>query len=418
MLIFVFLFSINVYGDTSYSVTTPYDAPPTADEMRAMIYSCTGLSYPDYYFYAHDPKYSNRKLTTYYVFIQSNWCLIPSDNTFSSSACGREICYASIAKLKSDNSVSLSDSTSAFRYYESSGGLLRHLDSYYFYLHTDDNSLCTCSFEANGGWSDYLIPICSSLDNATAWLQHEDAGYLVNGELFIEVPVPEDVAMYEASEEQNIYLYWENSEGFPEGVTSITDNSMQTWIEYGYYYKNVNDEWKFITGDVVEDILPYNRRTQYNISTAPLDGYETGAIIGRIQNKWTLGGIGEALPSPYVEFFYIPYLNEYYVYYYDDEGNYIKMNSYPLNDYGSKNDAFTGGVVPNSDLMVSSPADSDVDYNFFSYLFNGFGLLGNNGIVAAIGSFFTYLPKELMALLIGGVAAVIGVAIFKYFAKA
>ncbi len=258
--------------------------------------------------------------------------------------------------------------------------------------------------------------LAADYDSAAAYLTTRDLIYLENAENYVDVPAPHDIALYEASNENNIYLYWENTEGISYEVDSITDNSKQTWIEYGYYYENISGEEKLITDDLMFDILPYSRRDQYCIDLAPLEGFENGMVIGTIYNKWSLGGIGSLIESPRVEFFYIPYLDEYHIYYYDEDGNELKLNTYPVNDYGDYNSSFTGGIKPESDLLA--PAEgANGEYDFFDYIASGFGLLGSHGLISLIASLFSFFPPEIFMIITAGISAVVGVAVWHMFVK-
>lgn len=58
--------------------------------------------------------------------------------------------------------------------------------------------------------------------------------------------------------------------------------------------------------------------------------------------------------------------------------------------------------------------DSDIDYggNFLGYLKNGFGLLGDNGLLSLFSAVFFYIPSWLWTLIGSGIAAVIFVTVF------
>ena len=247
------------------------------------------------------------------------------------------------------------------------------------------------------------VPMCASEEYALLYFTTMDYQYLENAEQFVDVPAPEDVGLYEASEENNLYLYWENSLGFSSDYEEVADYTKRTYIEWGYFYYNSSGELVQFSDTYSIDWL-YCRRGQQAISLEALEQYETGVVVGHLYNYFSVGGY-----SANVMFSYQKENGVSQITYYDEDGNILVAREYNTSDYGVKNEAFTGGLTPISTIAEAS----DGEYGFLSYIVNAFNLAGNNGVIALIGSCFSFIPQPILYILYGFVAVAVLVALFK-----
>lgn len=204
------------------------------------------------------------------------------------------------------------------------------------------------------------FPYCSSEENALAYFRTMDSSYLENFDRFIDVPAPRNVSVYKASEEHNIYLYWEQKHN------DLTDYNLRTCIDVHYYYKDSNGNIVSLAGDDIDITDTYwdvetVERNQQAISYEPLLLYDTGYMEIDIYNDHTADG-GHIVQSDVVTLSYFPKTDEFKKQVFD-----IKDNSYDdsvltgiVNDYGSKNDSFIGGNPIVSDVV--KPIDGDYGF--------------------------------------------------------
>ena len=97
-------------------------------------------------------------------------------------------------------------------------------------------------------------------------------------------------------------------------------------------------------------------------------------------------------------------------------------------DNGNKidNDTYNDTPIDNSDKHTYYDTDPDTSSSespkfslkeFYSYLKSGFGLLGNNGLIAFFAKSFSFIPSNIWSLITGGVAVMIIVGIIKFALK-
>lgn len=263
---------------------------------------------------------------------------------------------------------------------------------------------------AEGDIDNYCnAPYCVNEEYALKYFQTMDASYLENASDFLDKPpAPHDVALYKASNEKSIYLYWENSEGFNDGVDIVEDGSKQTYIEYNYYYSNTAGE-SVLIDDTCSEYFPYSKRYQYKIDISKILEYDTGFIIGSLYNYWNYENL--TLISNEVRFMYNMKSEILTLTYVDDNGSVIDTTVYDVTDYFEKNNSFTGGIIPLRDIS----APSDGDYDFLSGIANVFGLLGNNGVMAIISDTMAFIPAPIVVIVTGFVSVAVLIALFKLF---
>lgn len=97
-------------------------------------------------------------------------------------------------------------------------------------------------------------------------------------------------------------------------------------------------------------------------------------------------------------------------------------------DNGNKvdNDTYNDTPIDNSDKHTYYDTDPDTSSTespkfslkeFYSYLKSGFGLLGNNGLIAFFAKSFSFIPSNIWSLITGGVAVMIIVGIINFALK-
>lgn len=98
----------------------------------------------------------------------------------------------------------------------------------------------------------------------------------------------------------------------------------------------------------------------------------------------------------------------------DDDGNKVA------------NDDYDDTPIDNSDKHTYYDTDPDTSSTespkfslkeFYSYLKSGFGLLGNNGLIAFFAKSFSFIPSNIWLLITGGVAVMIIVGIINFALK-
>ena len=92
----------------------------------------------------------------------------------------------------------------------------------------------------------------------------------------------------------------------------------------------------------------------------------------------------------------------------NESGDFVPDSSY--NDYGD------GSGLIRDDIGAASGSSVSVG-NFISNIVNGFGLLGDNGVISMMSSVFLFLPTELWALIYMMVSLFLVVALFKLVVK-
>ena len=91
-----------------------------------------------------------------------------------------------------------------------------------------------------------------------------------------------------------------------------------------------------------------------------------------------------------------------------ESGDFVPDSSY--NDYGD------GSGMIRDDIGAASGGSVSLG-NFISNIVNGFGLLGDNGVVNMMSSVFSFLPVELWVLIYMMVSLFLVVALFKLVVK-
>lgn len=97
-------------------------------------------------------------------------------------------------------------------------------------------------------------------------------------------------------------------------------------------------------------------------------------------------------------------------------------------DNGNKvdDDNYNDTPIDNSDKHTYYDTDPDTSSaespkfslkEFYSYLKSGFGLLGNNGLIAFFAKSFSFIPSNIWSLITGGVAVMIVVGIINFALK-
>ncbi len=296
-------------------------------------------------------------------------------------------------------------------HYNSIGGYARIFppDTSTEYYFTDEG------LEYYGYDQECTQPIASSEENALLYLQTGDISYLYNFEDLVDVSMVNNFSIYKASEENNAYLYYENSTGFTDlSINVIDDGSMNTIIEYKYiYYDAAGDVVDITDFEVVT--LDYYRRNQYAISLEPINNFDTGCITGYIYNYWQVGG-----ESNSINFTYDPNKDNYGYFVLDPDGNKVGVSlendaviQKDALDFITKNDSYTGADV--SDGVDTSFLSGD--FSFLGFIFSGFGLLGENGLIALMGKTFEFMPPEFVILIGSGIVAVIILCFVKILMK-
>lgn len=258
-------------------------------------------------------------------------------------------------------------------------------------------------------------PIANSAENALLYLQTGDPTYLTNADDVVDVPMVNNFSIYEASEENNMYLYYENSSGFPDLSTNILDDgSKNTIIGYKYFYYDASGDAVDIS-DYEVVTLDYYRRNQYAISLEPISSYDTGMIAFYIYNYWSPGGKSDEIAGNYD-----PNKDSYGYWVLDPEGNKVGVSlendaviEKDALDFVTKNDSYTGADV--SDEVDNNFLSGD--FSFLGFIFSGFGLLGDNGLIALIGETFEFVPPEFIVLIGAGIVGVIILCFVKLLMK-
>ena len=248
--------------------------------------------------------------------------------------------------------------------------------------------------------------IFESTSNALLFYETGDYSYIKNVFDIIKekIPSPKNVSAYLASEENALYIYYENDE-------YITNNELKTRLGVVYRYINASGDNVEIKTENIE--CEYLTRNQIKVDLSTLNEYDTGLVFCPLFNVEICGG-QEVLGSPMSITYYLGE-DTCRVATYDDNWTIEKYQDLLINDYSNKNDAYTGGTRVDFDSGIASAGQSD--YGFLDNLFDGFGLLGNNGLIAYITNLFSFIPDEIKILLGAGVSAMIVIALFKLVVK-
>lgn len=399
--IFIFVFSVSVlaYADTWYYSVGEYAENPTLNEMEALVYSNVGLSSTKYYIYGSSDSYSGRTKTSWYSRVGNGWVFYP--NYDNSTVCpSGKTAYRSYIYMYDSSSNSYVEHSDVdcwcFRYWEDDGGELSYGPSEGYYIHSD-YSLCNCGYDN----SSYYVPIASCKENAKLWLDTKDISYLGNAGDFVEIPKPINVSCYLASSENALYVYYENVD-----YEVLNDFTTRIWGYYRYTDATGSD---VIVSDIAQQDNTYSRRGQFKIDLSYLELYDTGSVFLIMCNRENVGDVNVDSEWLYIE--YRVDSDTYIIGHYDkNNGGVSDFEERNIIDYSVKNDSYTGGVNSSVSGIITP---SNGDYSFLGGLFNGFGLLGNNGLIAYIGQLFSFLPPEIIILLTAGVSAMVVVALFK-----
>lgn len=283
----------------------------------------------------------------------------------------------------------------------------------YLSCYDDDVSYCTTSKNYGISWDNTTgayeisdgMPIATSVENALLYYQTMDYSYLENASEFLDKPEPpSNVSFYQASDENSIWVYWENYKFYTaENVTA------KTCYDYSYFYKNASDEEILLDGPY-SNSKDYVDRYQVGLSYLPILNYDNGFMVIRLWNEVNYNGVVKS--SDIVSLLYYPNLNyvSKIIFDVDTQEQLSETVSKSVVDYKTYNESFTGGNITLSDI----PTASDGDFSLLSGLSSGFGLLGNTGLLGLMASLFTYLPEKIIELIVYGVKAVIAIALFKF----
>lgn len=405
MFVLVFSMTFNALAVNLGTGVGSYDGAPNVNQMMALYNKYVGGSYAYYYYHA-DSSYSGRSNCAWFGVMPSNYVLVKRSTTSSSGNY-----YTNLYYLDENGNVTWADPSNnvVYQYLPDSGGTFSYNTNFDLYV-TSDNKVC-----CNGQYDlaiESNIPIASTLDNAAMFLKTGDAAYLDNGVLFEDVERPINVALYKASEEGNYYLYWEN-----DGVTEEAKKKYTTFIRYELKYQDAGGNSKYIK-DPYSLEYPFEGRFQVALDYSDLLLYDSSYVRMYLYNGRNLGTDEDpnwAYSDEVCIEIPLNHSDSYYITLYDKEGTPIKTNEYVLNDYGTKNESFTGGTPV--DIPSNIPSAGSGDYGFFNYLMTGFGLLGDNGLLALVGKLFSFLPVELFARIEYGIYALVAVGVFKLFIK-
>lgn len=249
---------------------------------------------------------------------------------------------------------------------------------------------------------------------ALKYFQTMDASFLENAEDFITVPYPLNVSMYEASDEQNLYLYWEQTKN-----ELINNPTLNTNISIGYYYTDnggniINLGIDDLDVESLTHTIKTEQRNQFPISYAPLVLYDTGYIEIDIWNEITILE-NDLVFSDVITLKYYLSSGEFTKQVFDKDGNAYDDNviTSSISDYGSKNDSFTGG----NPIISNITGGDSSDFSIIGGLSSLFGLLGDTGVVNCMKRTFDYYPNEIFTLIFYGLLATIIISLYNRATK-
>lgn len=95
----------------------------------------------------------------------------------------------------------------------------------------------------------------------------------------------------------------------------------------------------------------------------------------------------------------------------------IEMGGNVKDNPGSSNpsDDFIGGVVDDSQYDGSVDANlSESSSDILGWIKTGFGIGGDNGVIAMLSDAFDFIPSEIWSVMIAGISLMVAVAVFKF----
>lgn len=165
-----------------------------------------------------------------------------------------------------------------------------------------------------------------------------------------------------------------------------------------------------------------------------LDNLNDEELSDRIHNEYPndYGGIYEYqdekiyMRNYYYDGTYRHYSNWLVLEFDSEEDAWInpEMNSTVVEKEGSELDIDDNGVPiqPDSNVVQDSEYTGGVNENYervdgtdlISWIKNGFGLGGENGVLGMMGESFSFIPGEIWAVFVAGISMMVVVAIFKF----
>lgn len=393
----VLTLSMNIISYGAVEDLGKQESPPSIDMMKAWIYQGYGMNMDEYHLFGYGlPVWSARKSVTWLYYIPKDSVLVPYQ--FVNDGNG-ELLSIRYKSAHYEDSVLVYDEMYYFRFCNDDGGSLGKYSCNYITYNVQEGYWGTNSEELV--FHDFRIPYASSVENALLYYENGcDLSYLGNGEQFIDIDSPYNVRAYLASEENALYLYYEN-----KSLASFSD--LSTYMYVTYKYVNMDGDAEDI--DIYSERYDYKTRNQVKIPLQTIMNYENGYVLIGLVNSKLLNGVYVNCRE-YIAIEYSLNSNYYDLYIVDYEnGEMLQSVQYPITDYSEYNSGFTGGTKPNSSIVGSV----DGNYDILSYLFNGFGLIGDNGALKMIGDTFSFIPQPIIVLLIAFVSIAIIIALFK-----
>lgn len=203
--------------------------------------------------------------------------------------------------------------------------------------------------------------------------------------------------MYDVDCEMTINLVSKNI-----GSSSQTDKYYSSgWIDF---YEKKYDGSKAITSKVskndLNDILIGKCLENYNVQTGekmPYKGYVVSALRIRVRN------VCNGKSSNFV------------VIKIDKDGNSTTATVQDENGDTVEDENYDGSDVVDKENVVDMDLSNFVD--ILNFIRNGFGLFGNNGLIAMFRSFFSFLPDMWWTLILLGLGMIIFIGIVNFLLK-
>lgn len=341
-----------------------------------------------------------------------------------------------------------------FSYFSSCTGSFKYLE-YYYHKETETYSLYKLKgeyahFNCELVWKNPTIEEFGYIHtNIPIFESQEQALKYINGEIDEKSAInyESDICdiLYDLEAPKNLKIKDVQNTG-PEGYFNITweqtDPDYVNWQTEIYNYIDFRyrnsvlifswADWKYVEDyyagqSIVETYkLSYKHRHRDNLDDGDLHDRMSEDYPTDYGGIYKIGDEKLYIRNFYYDGTYKHYSNWIVLEFDSEEDAWMnpEMNSTVVEKEGSELDVDDNGVPiqPDSNVVQDSEYTGGVNENYervdgtdlISWIKNGFGLGGDNGVLGMMGESFSFIPGEIWAVFAAGISMMVVVAVFKF----